>query len=97
MWDGAMIERRTFSSGIKDSAAATNDIRGAMAPPTPSSNTRAFERHQHADVRAFALGWGRRFDGADCVVVGISGARGDVHRGRRSADKANGNAGDTIC
>ena len=97
MWDGAMIERRTFSSGIKDSAAATNDIRGAMAPPTPSSNTHAFERHQHADVHAFVLGRGRRYNGADCVVVGSSGARGDVHRGRHSADKANSNADDTIC
>ncbi len=38
-WDGATIERRMFSSGIKDSAATTNDDRGAMAPPTylPSS------------------------------------------------------------
>ncbi len=33
-WDGATIERRTFSSGIKDSA--TDDDRGATAPPTPS-------------------------------------------------------------
>jgi hypothetical protein len=54
-WDGAMIERRTFSSGIKDSAA-TDDDRGATALPTPSSNARAFERHRHADVRAFVLG-----------------------------------------
>ncbi len=43
-WDGAMIEWHTFSSGIKDSAAA-NDDRGATAPPTPSSDARAFERH----------------------------------------------------
>jgi hypothetical protein len=53
-WDGATIERRTFSSGIKDSAA--DDDRGATAPPTPFSDARAFERHRHADVRAFVLG-----------------------------------------
>ncbi len=53
-WDGATIERHTFSSGIKDSAA--NDNRGATAPLTPSSNARAFKRHQNADVRAFVLG-----------------------------------------
>ncbi len=46
-WDGATIERRTFSIGIKDSAA--NDDRGATAPPTPSSDARAFERHRHAE------------------------------------------------
>jgi hypothetical protein len=52
-----MIERRTFNSGIKDSAAATNDDRGATAPPTPSSdNARAFERHRHPNVCAFILG-----------------------------------------
>ena len=60
-WDGATIERRTFSSGIRDSAA--DDDRGATAPPTPSSEARPFERHRHADVRAFVLGRGRRDDG----------------------------------
>jgi hypothetical protein len=54
-WDGATIKRRTFSSGIKDSAVA-NDDRGATAPPTLSSDTRAFERHQHANIRTFILG-----------------------------------------
>ncbi len=99
-WDGATIKRRTFSSGIKDSAA--NDNRGATAPPTPSSDARAFERHRHADVCALVHGQGRRDegarrdDGADCVVVSNSSARGDVHRGHRSADKAEGNADDTI-
>ena len=33
-----IIERRTFSSGIKDTAAAANDDRGVTAPPTPSSD-----------------------------------------------------------
>jgi hypothetical protein len=96
-WDGATIERRTFSSGIKDSAAATDDDRGATAPPTPSSDARAFERHRHTDVHNFVLGRGRRYNGADCVVVGNSGARGDAHRGRRGADEAEGDADDTIC
>ena len=94
--DGATIEWCTFSSGIKDSTA-TDDNRGATAPPTPSSDARAFERHRHSDVRAFVLGRGRRDDGADCVIVGNSGARGDVHRGRRGADEAEGDADDTIC
>jgi hypothetical protein len=62
-----------------------------------SSDARAFERHRHADVRAFVLGRGRRDDSADCVIVGNSGARGDVHHGRRGADEAEGNADDTIC
>ena len=35
-------------------------------------------------------------DGADCVVVGNSSARGDVHRGHRGADEAEGDADDTI-
>ena len=86
-----------FSSGIKDSATATDEDRGATALPTPSSDARAFERHRHADVRAFVLGRGWRYDGADCVVVGNSGAHGDVHRGRRGADEAEGDADDTIC
>ena len=90
-WDGATIGRRTFSSGIKDSAAADDD-RGATTPPTPSSDARAFERHRHSDVRAFVLGQGRRDDGADCVVVGNSSARGDVHRGHCGADEAEGDA-----
>jgi hypothetical protein len=60
-WDGATIERRTFSSGIKDSAA--DDDRGPMAPPTPSSEAPAFERHRHADIRPFVLGRGRRDNG----------------------------------
>ena len=57
----------------------------------------SFERHRHAEVSAFVLGRGRRDDGADCVIVGNSGARGDVHRGRRGADEAEGDADDTIC
>ena len=31
------------------------------------ADARAFERHQHANVRAFVLGRGRRDDGADGV------------------------------
>ncbi len=62
-----------------------------------SSDARAFERHRHAKVSTFVLGRGRRDDGADCVIVGNSGARGDVHRGRRGADEAEGGADDTIC
>ncbi len=38
----------------------------------------------------FVLGRGRRDDGADGVVVGNSGTRGDVYRGRRGADYAEG-------
>ncbi len=94
--DCATIEWCTFSSGIKDSTA-TDDNRGATALPTPSSDTRAFECHQHVDVCAFVLGQGRRDDGADWVVVGNSGACGGVHRGRREADEAEGNADDAIC
>ncbi len=93
---GATIEWCTFSSGIKDSTA-TDDNRGATAPLTPSSNARAFKRHQHVNVRAFVLGRGWRDDGADCVVAGNSGARGDVHRGCRGADEAEGDADDAIC
>jgi hypothetical protein len=36
-------------------------------------------------------------DGADSVVVGNSSARGDVHRGHRSADKSEGDADNIIC
>jgi hypothetical protein len=94
--DGATIEWCTFSSEIKDSTA-TDDNRGATALPTPSSDAPAFVRHQHVGVRAFVLGRGRRDDGADCVVVGNSGARGGVHCGHCGADKAEGNADDAIC
>ena len=94
-WDGATIEQRTFSSGIKDSAA--NDDRGATAPPTLSSKAHAFKRHRHANVRAFVFCRGRMDDGADGVVVGNSSARGNVHRGHRSADESEGNADNTIC
>ncbi len=62
-----------------------------------SSDARAFKCHQHAYVRAFVLGPGRRDNGADCVIVGNSGTRGNVHRGRRGADEAEGVADDTIC
>ena len=95
-WDSATIKRCTFSSGIKDSAAVDDD-RGATARPTPSSNARAFKCHRHTNVRAFILGRGRRDNGADCVIAGNSGAREDFHRGRRGADKAKGDADDTIC
>ncbi len=61
--------------------------------------------HQHADVRVFVLGRGRRDDSANgIVVVGRDGgAHGNVHRGRRCAatvatkDNADGNANDIIC
>lgn len=43
----------------------------------------------------FLLGRGRREDSADVVVE--SGARGDVHYGRRCADNAKSNAEDNIC
>ena len=39
-------------------------------------------------------------DDDDClarVVVRNSGARGDIHRGRRGADEAEGDNDDTIC
>ena len=62
-----------------------------------ATNAHAFERHRHADVRAFVLGRGRWDDGADCVIVGNSGARGAVQRGRRGVDEAEGGADDTIC
>ena len=64
---------------------------------TAATDAHTFERHQHTDVRAFVLRQGRRDDGADGVVVGNSSARGDVHRGRRSADEAKGDADNTIC
>jgi hypothetical protein len=72
-WDSATIERRTFSRGIKDSAAAANANRGATAPPIPSSDARAFERHRHTNACAFVLGQGWRDDVADCVIVSNSG------------------------
>ena len=87
----------TFSSRVKDNAPASNDNRGATAPPTPSSDARAFEHHRHANARAFVLGQGRRVDCADCIVVGNSGTRGGVHRGHHSADEAKGDTDDTIC
>jgi hypothetical protein len=90
------VKRSGWDGGIKDSAAA-NDDRGATALPTPSSDARAFKRHKHANVCTFVLGRGRRDDGADCVVVGNSSARVDVHRGRRGADKDEGDTGNTIC
>ncbi len=62
-----------------------------------SSNARVFERHRHADAHAFVLGQRRRDDGADCVIVGNSSARGDVHRGRCGTDEAESDADDTIC
>ncbi len=62
-----------------------------------SFDARAFERHRHADVRAFVLGRERRDAGADCVIVRNSGARGDVHHGRRGTDEAEGDADNTIC
>jgi hypothetical protein len=46
---------------------------------------------------AFVLGRGRRDDGANGVIVGDSGARGDVHSDSRSADYAEGCADDIIC
>ena len=75
------------------------------------ADTRAFERHRCADVCAFVLGKGQRDDSADGIVVvgSDSGARGDVHCGRRcaaAADKdaadddtadADGNVDDIVC
>ena len=61
-----------------------------------ATDEHAFERHRHADVPAFVFRRGRRDDGADGVVVGNSSARGDVHRGRRSADESEGDADNTI-
>jgi hypothetical protein len=62
-----------------------------------ATDAHAFERHRHTDVRAFVFRRGRRDGGADGVVVSNSSARGDVRRGRRSADEAEGNADNTIC
>ena len=45
----------------------------------------------------FVLGRGRRDDGADGVVVGNSGARGNVYRGRRGVDYTEGCADNIIC
>ena len=61
------------------------------------ANALVFERHQHTNAHAFDLGPGWRDDGADGGVVRNSGARGDVHRGCHGADKAEGDAEDTIC
>ncbi len=62
-----------------------------------ATDAQAFERHRHADVRAFVFRRGRRDDGADGAVVGNSSARGDVHRGRRGADESEGDADNIIC
>ena len=56
-----------------------------------SSNAR------HANVRTFVLGQRWRDNGADYIIVGKSGARGNVHHGRRGTDKAKGDADDTMC
>ena len=61
------------------------------------ANACAFKHHRHVNARAFVLGQGQRDDGADCVVVGNSGARGNVHHGRCGADEAKGNTDDIIC
>jgi hypothetical protein len=60
------------------------------------TNARAFKRHQPTNVRVFVLGWGRRDDSADGIVVISSdgGARGDVHRGCRCAAAVGNNAAD---
>ncbi len=90
-----MTWRRQWQrDGDGDSNGGTATAEAAV--PTLSSDARAFERHRHADVRASVLGRGRRDDGADCVVVGNSSARGDVHPGHRGADEAEGDADDTI-
>ena len=57
----------------------------------------AFERHRQANVCAFVLGRGQREDGADGIVVGNSGAHGNVHHGRSGAYNAKGNADNIIC
>ncbi len=62
-----------------------------------ATDAHAFECHRHANVRAFVFRRGQRDDGADGVVVGNSSARGDVHRGRCSADESEGDADNTIC
>ncbi len=51
----------------------------------------------HCSSAAFVLGRGRRDDGANSIVVGDSGARGNVHRGRRGVDYAKGCADNIIC
>jgi hypothetical protein len=61
------------------------------------ADVRAFECHQHANIRTFVLGRGRRDNGTNGVIVGNSGARGDIHRGRHGADDAKGDADDIIC
>jgi hypothetical protein len=90
--DVAGVMRRRQWQRDGDGGAATVEA----AVPTSSSDARAFERHRHANVRAFVLCRGRMDDGADCVVVGNSRACGDVHRGHCSADEAEGDADDTI-
>jgi hypothetical protein len=56
----------------------------------------AFERHQHANVRIFIIGQGRRNDSADGIVVigSDGGAHGDVHRGRQCAATADDDVSD---
>ena len=51
----------------------------------------------HAPSNATDTPMYARDNNADCVVVGNSGARGDVHHGRRGADEVKGNADNTIC
>ena len=57
--------------------------------------------HKRADAcafkRAFVLGQGRRDDGANNVIVGNSGSRGDVQRSRRGAEDTEGDADVIIC
>ena len=52
--------------------------------------------HQRADVRVFVLGRGWRDDSVNSIVVvgSDSGARGDIHRGRRCAAATRNNAAD---
>jgi hypothetical protein len=67
------------------------------------AGTRAFERHQRANVRVFILGQGRRDDSLNSIIVIGSDnfARVDVHRGRRCAATADndddGNDDSILC
>ncbi len=56
---GVMRRWQWQRDGDGNGGAATVEA----AVPTPSLDARAFERHRHADVRAFVLGRGRRDDG----------------------------------
>jgi hypothetical protein len=83
---GVTRRRQWQRDGNGDGGAATVEA----AVLTPSSDARAFERHQHADVRAFVLGQGRRDDGltASLSATAAPVARSTVATAAQTKPKA---------